>query len=266
MLYLIIVLLILSIIILLYKCDSISEYFSFDESTKSHNKLRIKCINLERRPDRKKAVLKLLDQHNLSKYCDFNKAVDGQKLKPTDNLRKLFVDNDFGSKKGAIGCALSHLELWNQLLADTKYDKYLILEDDIRLNPDFITKFNAIQNLIKNINWDIIYLGFHVKVSHRRAYREKLQNINKQTILPYDISYSTGGAFGYIINKSGARKLVEFIKKNGIKQQIDVVMYNNNKLTKLNSYELAPPIIFSTNGSILNRVDSDIQYDQHRLF
>ena len=76
---------------------------------------------------------------NYNEY-EFIKAVDGQFLTPTQELFDLFKGNDFGSRKGVIGCALSHYNLWKQLLDDKKNDYYLIMEDDFSLCTNFKDK------------------------------------------------------------------------------------------------------------------------------
>ena len=56
----------------------------------------------------------------------FFKAVDGSKLTVTDEITKIFAGNDFGNRRGVVGCALSHYRLWNQLLADEENDFYFL--------------------------------------------------------------------------------------------------------------------------------------------
>ena len=41
----------------------------------------------------------------------FFKAVDGSKLTVTDEITKIFAGNDFGNRRGVVGCALSHYRL-----------------------------------------------------------------------------------------------------------------------------------------------------------
>ena len=58
---------------------------------------------------------------------EFVKAVDGLQLQATKELKQIFEGNDFGSRKGVIGCALSHLKLWKQLLSDVNNEYYIIM-------------------------------------------------------------------------------------------------------------------------------------------
>ena len=61
-------------------------------------------------------------------------------------MKKLFDGNDFGNRAGVIGCALTHLKLWNELVADETNNYYLIFEDDITLTKN---KFNERLNELK---------------------------------------------------------------------------------------------------------------------
>ena len=96
-----------------------------------NNKGKRKIVNLERRPDRKTETENKLKNEQITDY-EFFAAVDGMKLQPSGELNKLFFNNDFGNKRGVIGCALSHYILWQELLASNN-DYYVILEDDFTL-------------------------------------------------------------------------------------------------------------------------------------
>jgi GR25 family glycosyltransferase involved in LPS biosynthesis len=239
--------------------ELISSFYEFDDKT------RIKCVNLERRQDRKVVMSALLKQLGLTNYCDFFQAVDGSKLTSTPELEKLFQGNDFGAKRGVVGCALSHLELWNQLVKDPKYDNYLVLEDDIIVDIDLRFKLNQMFRMLPN-NWDIIYFGFHMYKKNRATYESKISKLNGINIIPYDTNLTIGGTFGYIVNKRGASKFVEFTKTNGIKHGIDYLMFHYGKEMDLNQYELVPQIVYSEFVESGGQVDSDIQYDGNKLF
>lgn len=233
---------------------------------KFNDKMRIKCVNLARRPDRKENVMKLLEQEGLMEHCDMFEAVDGQALLPTDELRKLFANNDFKSKRGVIGCALSHLELWNQLLKDDVYDKYLVLEDDIDMADNMKLKLNRLMQLVDTIpNCDIVYLGNHIYKHNMKHYNAKLTT-RDIGVAKYDTKLTIGGTFGYIVTKSGAKKFVDFIDYYGIKHGIDYLMFHYDKEMGLEQYEVLPRLVTSDYVDSMHIADSDIQYDTSRLF
>ena len=255
-----------------YVLHTISDVFDVDKSNNMiesfyefNSKTRIKCVNLERRPDRKALMTSTLEKLDLMKYCDMFSAVDGQKLQPTLELEKLFKDNDFHSKRGVIGCALSHYQLWQQLMLDPTYDNYLVLEDDITIDGNIKFKLNQLYRKLPS-DWDIVYLGFHMYKKNKQQYNQKISKLDKITVIPYDTTLTIGGTFGYLVNKSGASKFVEFIKKNGIKHGVDYMMFKYEEAMNLKQYETVPSLVFSEFVESGMAVDSDIQYDGSRLF
>jgi len=240
--------------------------YEYDNMKKFDKFTNIICLNLEKRKDRKEYIKKILTETKLLEFSNFFNAIDGQKLLPTDELIKIFINNDFGSRKSFIGCALSHLEIWKQLIADDKYEKYLILEDDIIFVDNIRSKLNQLYKKLRKIEWDIVYLGFHCKKSKIEKYEKYLYQIKYMTIIPYKIKWTIGGLFGYIITKSGALKLKKFIDENGIKHGIDYLMFYYADTIGLNHYQVLPPLILSEFADGLNSVDSNIQYDFDTLF
>ena len=71
-----------------------------------------------------------------------------------------------------------------------------------------------------------------------------------------------GGTFCYSINKKGARQILHYIEKNGIKHGIDYVMKISGEFIK---YELQPQIIFSEWNEYGRKNDSDIQHNYEPL-
>ena len=236
---------------------------SFTNNTKKYKTL---CVNLLRRPDRKENMIKLFEQQKISNY-EFFEAVDGTKLEITDDIYNMFLNNDFGSKRGAIGCALSHLTIWKNLLKDTENDFYFVCEDDIEVANLFKTKLDILILCLNNTNeWDLLHLGYSMFNNSLYANFRKYRNNEISKIIPLDTNIYIGGTFGYIINKSGAQKLVDFINKNGIKHGIDYLAKRYNNDMNLIQFEASPHIIFSEWVQSGNtNVDSDIQRDNVAL-
>jgi len=233
---------------------------------KLNDRIRMKCVNLLRRPDRKEKTISLLKNNNLLQNCDFIEAVDGKQLFITEIHKELFKGNDFGSKSGVVGCALSHYEIWKDLLKDNNYGSYLVIEDDITFSDNFLFKFNYILNMLHlqkvmdtTFEWDIVYLGYFT--------REEKPILDKKLckITEYDTENNIGGTIGYLISKPGADKILKFIEKNGIKHGIDYLMFHYHKEMDLKQFQIINPLIFSECARDNNRVDSDIQYDMHFL-
>jgi GR25 family glycosyltransferase involved in LPS biosynthesis len=217
----------------------------------------IKVVNLERRFDRKQTMKDQLKDIIPS----WIKAVDGQKLYPTDNLKKLIQGNNFNNKKGVIGCALSHLNIWKQLVDDSLHPYYIVLEDDITFADEWIEKINQIDHTQSH---DLIWLGYHMWSCVRNNVKETYDVPSSQIqVHPFQQSNYIGGTFAYIIYKSGAQKLINYIGQYGIQQPIDNLMVS----VSIKMMEIQPFLVFSPwCENVADNVDSDIQYVNDNLF
>jgi GR25 family glycosyltransferase involved in LPS biosynthesis len=215
-------------------------------------------VNLIRRTDRKEDTEKKFEKAGISELdYEFIEAVDGKELELTDEINTLFLGNDFGSRKGFIGCALSHYNLWKQLV-ESKCNYYTIFEDDIKLCDGFKEKWDKAKNNLEEI--DILFLGYTV---FNKDKDEQHKYVEKGSIQQLNCQLYIGGFYSYIITQSGAKKLLEYIEKNGIKHGIDYLI---KIVPELKLYNSQPHIVFSDWVSIFNLdVDSDIQKDYSSL-
>jgi GR25 family glycosyltransferase involved in LPS biosynthesis len=181
-------------------------------------------------------------------------AVDGLSLQLTYDIYSLFKGNDFGNRKGFIGCALSHYALWLQLVKSND-SKYIIFEDDIQIEPEFADRLKKVQNEITD-NTDILYLGLSTYDQNDPMKRATIQNALSS---PLNRTSYIGGFFGYIITRKGASALLEYIAKNGIRHGID---YLPKIMPTLNCIVAQPNIVFSevVHADTANQ-DSNIQLD-----
>ena len=192
---------------------------------------------------------------------EFIEAVDGQNLEPTAELATLFKDNDFGNRRGFIGCALSHYNLWKQLVNDPNNEYYVIMEDDFYVCSQFKEKYLAMDQQNSFKKEDVIFLGYHIFSKEREKIKDLYNNNNTSTIdiAPLNITLYIGGFFMYSINKVGAAKLLNYIEQNGIKHGIDYLI---KICPNLNCKETQPHLAFSEWVENNNTdVNSDIQRD-----
>jgi GR25 family glycosyltransferase involved in LPS biosynthesis len=240
-----------------YDLNNENQFYK-EEPNKVAKNINIKIVNLARRPDRKEETVKKLETAGIYNY-EFIKAVDGQVLEPTQELFDLFKGNDFGSRKGFIGCALSHYSLWKQLLDDKNHEYYLIMEDDFSLCTSFKEKCESLK--CEFISNDCLFLGYTMFEKNRQQVKNIYDNESLETVkvTPLNKELYIGGTFCYSINKKGARKIVDYVQNNGIKHGIDYVM----KITgNLECHESQPQLVFSewSGGSESGqKIDSDIQ-------
>ena len=209
-------------------------------------KFEIKVVNLERRPDRKEQTIAKFKEHGIVDYT-FIEAVDGQKLDVGVDIIELFKGNDFGSRKGFIGCALSHYNLWKKLL-ESSDEYYYIMEDDVSIEPDFHEKIKSVDFK----KYDILFLGY----SMFSSVREKMEQVDEFSIKLLSMGQYVGGTFAYSINRAGAKKMLDYIEKNGIKHGID---YLFKIIPELECYESKPQLCFSEWNENGKEIDSDIQ-------
>jgi len=220
----------------------------FDESK------AMKVVNLKRRSDRREAMITEFTKEKFSDYV-FIEAIDGKDLTPTKELKTLFQGNDFGSRVGVIGCALTHYNLWKMLLGSSE-DYFVIFEDDVKLGPNFTKKLEIIKDAMKAC--DYLHLGYHMTSANRKLHEDTYtKETGKLTVTPLKNDLYIGGTFAYSINKNGARILVDYIEKNGIKHGIDYVIKICNTLKNM---EIQPQIAFSEWYEVPGqKVDTDIQ-------
>ncbi|XP_071948001.1 procollagen galactosyltransferase 2-like isoform X2 [Antedon mediterranea] len=169
---------------------------------------KIYMINLKRRPKRRQRMVRSLHELSLN-YTIFN-AVDG-KLLTDEKLKEMGIDMMEGYKdpfheriltKGEIGCFLSHYNIWVDMI-EKGYETVIVLEDDVRFEAFFTMKLKKLLNEPQKLDiaWELIYLG-------RKILNHRLESwvSGSDMLLWPSYSYWT---LGYIINQSGARKLVE---------------------------------------------------------
>ncbi|CAH8569161.1 unnamed protein product [Schistosoma turkestanicum] len=174
-----------------------SDKLNFDE---------IYFINLLRRPDRRQKMEYMF--HQLGINAKHHEAVDGKMLTIKDcdelGIKQLpgYTDpyHNRSIKFGEIGCFLSHYNIWTEMI-NNGYNRILILEDDLRFAPAFVRNLKkVIKEADENVlNWDLLYIG-------RKRMSKSEKRVPNTTSLTYpDYTYWT---LGYILNKSGAEKLI----------------------------------------------------------
>lgn len=234
-----------------------------DNPDNKYIKIKTFVINLNKRHDRMEKFIEL----NEPKFLFYKRypAIDGSKLTPNLQLQKIFENNDYNMHQGMVGCALSHISLYIQLLNDNDNEAYCILEDDIQFVPDFKNKLiSCISNLSKT-DWDLFYLGHSLRKEYidENVYSKTLQPRIGQMSVNESLKKSMGGTIGYIITKKGAEKLLEFINQTGMTNGIDTIQQKSGHI--LNIFYCYPHLIYSECVTPEKSVDSNIQYNYESL-
>ena len=186
-----------------------------DEEKIKYKNLICYFINLEKRPDRLKHVLKELKYFNtLFLYKRFE-AIDANDLNMQHFINnKIITPNprwrDHTFKRGHLACMLSHLTCWKQFLR-TDHKFLLVLEDDIKINkPYFNEMFPKIMNSINYLNFDWLYLGRQSLGSMKFYHGEQIGNIF------YKPEIYGNGNHSYILSRAGANKMVRYLTTDKI--------------------------------------------------
>lgn len=225
------------VIIILLLALLVSTYSRLNEQNIINSAVfsKIYLINLVRRPDRLKTFLL---NYNKSDLKNFNitkfDAIDGSKLDETNiplselasaELQQLkttgFRTKHYQLTKGAIGCYLSHVKIWEHILKNDK-DTVLILEDDANIPSDF---FKQVQENMQYIpsDWDIILLGYLCK--------ECYEYINYKEVERFQLTHA------YIIKKSAIVKIMNSNTLFPITQQIDALMSELSSIINIYSFK-----------------------------
>ena len=224
---------------------------------------KIFVVNLDDRSDRLHNITEALRRVGIDKtHWTRYSAINGKQLRKTRQLSYIFDNNDYNMRTGMVGCAMSHIDLAIRLLADTTTDYYMILEDDVDIFPNFVDKVHHCFSQFSIYTPDLFYLCHHVKtryVTNLTYDRNELPTVSLWNST-MSLRRSLGGTGGYILSRNGARKLLEFIDKNGMTNGIDTVQQKAADTMKV--YYCEPHLMYSECFRGDNdQIDTDIQFD-----
>ena len=232
-------LLIILIIILIIIFYILNNHLKINENFSSYNIIEntdIFVINLDKDKDR----WEYYENLNISsiKINRFN-GIYGKDLDRNNLIESGVLDNKNILKDGQLGCALSHMNLWNDSL---KYpNKYLlVLEDDAIIDKDICKKINDLEDYLPEA-WDVIFLG------GCNVYGKKY---NEKFIIPtkYNKLYNLC-LHAMLINKKSIPKLNKIMKP--LMVPIDNQIRDNYK--DLNVFYANPNIINQNKDLISSR-------------
>lgn len=216
--------------------------------------MKIKVINLDRRPDRFANFTKEMVKNGITDFEKFS-AIDGRSLTANPEITEKFANNTFKWRRGIIGACLSHTAIWRELVeSDEEY--YLIFEDDIRIDETWSKYFPMVEERCNEKEYGCVLLGFHTAI-YFRDHPFFVGDKSKFNIYPtIQKNHIIGGLFGYIIHRNFAKKLLDKIDANGYTDPIDTFLMKERDI-----YSTCPTLVYSDFMTYKNKVDSDIQYD-----
>ncbi len=222
----------------------------------THNiKLEFKIINLDRRLDRWESFCNqdVIPRHLLNRFS----AIDGKTLHMHQQHYLLFEGNDYDYRKGIVGCALSHLKIWVDFVtSESDITHMCIFEDDINVKAGFMRDIAKLTKLCNENNVDVLYFGHQKKDRKGKSDDIIKPEIFKANVAKsFEISY--GGNGSYIISKTGAIKLLQFIERFGMTNAIDTMVQKAANVC--NIYYTVSDYAVAKMYYVDNDADTDIQ-------
>lgn len=217
----------------------------------------IYCINLRRRPDRWRRMTRrfLRERLNVTRFD----AIDGGAIDP-ETLPPSLISLQYDTTEnagwdplvrpgvvcrltsGEVGCILSHLAVWDDLLSSRRANA-IVLEDDVDLAPKF--QAAAARLLRHRRSWDLIYLGYQTAGEPPAAIKDS--GLGKPEHL--------FGTFAYAISRRGAARLMALLPITG---PLDVFL--SSSFSRLAVWCAVPPLVQYQPRSMR---DSDIAHSAH---
>lgn len=175
----------------------------------------IKVISLKDELKRRDSISSHLRDMDL--LYDFFDAIDFRKKNASSVLEEYLETNFYSLKRpltnGEIGCSLSHIKVYDDFLASDD-DWLLVLEDDA--NFRFFDKryVEEIISVLEGSSHELVILGYSkLAVEEAKSFylKEPIKVLYKTSshFLGKPWKNWTSGTVSYLINKNGAKKIVE---------------------------------------------------------
>uniref|UniRef100_A0A6C0DGY9 Alpha-(1,3)-fucosyltransferase FucT N-terminal domain-containing protein n=1 Tax=viral metagenome TaxID=1070528 RepID=A0A6C0DGY9_9ZZZZ len=172
-------------------------------------------INLDTRPDRWAKLMAA--EPYLEPLVERVPGVNGKTLEMNPFVFHLFNQNEFQWKKSIIGCNLSHISVWNRIATAEKEGYYLVLEDDVRFQKDWMSSWKESLKVIP-ADADLLYLGGVLPPNKAalplasKRYNEHWSFIQPNTFFsPVPIPVFHFCAYSYILTRAGAQKIIAYL-------------------------------------------------------
>lgn len=205
---------------------------------------QIYIINLKRRPDRLESIKKRLSRQNIQKY-QIIEAVDGQNPDIIKYYNWKSRNHHFFESAGALGVLLSALKILKDAW-EKKYERFLILEDDVVFTHNFQNDFTKRIKTIPD-RWKLLYFGTSI---HKWRFNQRVV-LNKQNQY-FQTQGEIAGAFAVGISRDVIPYLIREIPITN-KAWDTGVLSNYNRIKQSDVFIFYPYLI------VCNTQDSDLR-------
>ncbi len=240
----------------------------------------IRVINLDRSTDRL-LTFETLNSHLDLKFLRFS-AVDGMDLERGPLVDRGIITADLSYGDGALGCALSHLALWD--LAIEQNQPLTVCEDDAIFNRGFEVAAESLTKALPG-DWHMILWGWNfdsvllfdmipgvspcLGVFNQHRMRMGIDAYQSARLMPRPFRLVRAfGTVGYTVSPMGARAMKQHclplqnlevffpgLERVLPNSGIDIML--NDAYPRINAYVSFPPLIITKNQRSLSTVQQE---------
>lgn len=160
------------------------------------------------------------------------KDLDADEMKKTGKLVHRHESSFSSSINNELGCYLSHMKVYEMILAKGVSGFSVIFEDDFNLNDGFVEKLEESVEILKSADFDYCFLGML-----NGEGGEKLDG----NIYRIPKNENMWGTEAYLVKNESIPKIMKALTP--ITDLIDVSIFNKGKSGDLNVYVLQPTIV-----------------------
>ena len=219
----------------------------------------VHVINLDTMPHKMAAFVDRLQLTDLARQGPIRLgAVDGKLLRiesivTEGALREIetaertgFRERHYELTRGAVGCYLSHMAVWERLLQSDR-DVAMVCEDDAKLDTQVLQTLQQARATIPD-NWDILLLGYWC--------------VKCATLPSHKFLKRFFGLHCYLIKRTAVPKIREYSGER-IAQQVDSMLSDMCNEGKLTVYGLPKKVAFQL-GQDTSTVQMPLNHQEDR--
>lgn len=210
--------------------------------------MRTFIVNLEKDIVKKEKILKQTEKLNLK--AEIIPAVYGKDLSKEDLKNLVYDYPDCALALGEIGCALSHLNIYNKMIKEDIPIAF-ILEDDAILTKDVVPMLDFLEKSDDKNKPNVYLLSRMVSYLPLTKKKTPFGNIYK--------IYRSYNTFAYVINKEAAKRISQI--QTPLKFEADRWEYFKFILG-INVYGMIPDLVYDNDE---NKEFSSIEEERSQL-
>lgn len=182
-------------------------------------------------------------------------ATYGIELSNNDPYIKKYFSNDIKLTKPQLGCAISHIRIWEDAVRNN-HDIIIIFEDDAIIPPDFKEKINIVFSQLPE-DWDMLLLGINKGYCKKYNIGNNLLTFEKGRDFFKKSNKGNWGLFAYVLNIKFVKELLKQKITNTIDKYIRDNYYYNDNFKIFLSYPIIVNHEYDNYSDIINKNRKD---------